>query len=134
MNPMNWIAVEERGTWITVAEVACLALVLLTGGATLRMLVGLPLLAHLGWTALTSVPVGEIPGPPSGVGERRRNYHLRYRVVAFLNEVQRVEQFVQDARANKLPRTEVEKNLRSAEKRILATAGEVVKVLGRNGG
>lgn len=130
----NWIATREPRTWITVAEIVALAIVLLAGGALLRPLLGLPLLVHLGWDALTSVPVGEIPGPPEGVGERRRNYHLRYRVVAFLNEVQRVEQFVQDAKQANLPREEVEKNLRSAQKRIMATAGEVAEVLGKNGG
>lgn len=131
---INWIVTRDRRTWITAAEIVGLALVLLAGSWLVRLTLGLPLLAHLGWSALTSVPVGMIPGPPPGVGERRRNYHLRYRVVAFLNEVQRVERFVQQAREEKLPRPQVEKSLRSAERRILATAAEVAKVLGRNGG
>jgi hypothetical protein len=96
-------------------------------------MVGVPVLAHLGWTALTSIPLGAVPGPPPGIGERRRNHHLRYRVVAFLNEVQRVEEFVQGARSAGLPRQEVERNLRSAEHRLRSTAAEVVKVAGQAG-
>lgn len=120
--------------WVTVTEVLVLSLVLLTApGMIVRLVVGLPIVVHLGWTALTSVPLGAVPGPPTGAGERRRNYQLRYRVVAFLNEVQRVEKYVQEAQAIGLSREEMEKNLRVAEKRIRATAAEVVDMTGRIG-
>lgn len=116
------------------AEILGLGLVLVMDPPTaLRLLLGLPLLAHLGWSALTSLPLGEVPGPPSGRGERRQNLELRSRVVSFLNEVQRVEQFVQDAKTAGLPREEVEKNLRSAERRIKTSAADVAKAVGRNG-
>jgi hypothetical protein len=102
-------------------------------GGWASLLLGVPVLAHLGWSALTSVPVGAVPGPPPGIGERRRNHHLRYRVVAFLNEVQRVEDFMQGAKSAGLSRHEVERNLRSAEHRLRSTAAEVVKVVGQAG-
>lgn len=106
---------------------------ILSPGGWMALLVGVPVLGHLGWSALTSVPVGAVPGPPPGISERRRNHHLRYRVVGFLNEVQRVEEFVQGAKAAGLPRHEVERSLRSAEHRLRSTAAEVVKVLGQAG-
>lgn len=106
---------------------------LYAAGTTGSLIVGIPLLAHLGWTALTSLPVGKVPGPPPGVEERRRNHQLRYRVVAFINEVQRAERFAQRAEARRLPPQEVEKNLRLAENRILDIAGEVVDHVGRTG-
>lgn len=101
---------------------------MLAPGQAIRLLVGLPLLTHLGWTTLTSLPVGKIPGPPKGVKERRRNHDLRQRVVAFLNEVQRVERYVQQAEVTGLSPSSVGPSLRSAEKRMLATAAEVVKL------
>jgi hypothetical protein len=109
------------------------AVLVAASGGSLALLVGGPILLHLGWSALTSVPVGAVPGPPPGLGERRRNHHLRYRVVAFLNEVQRVEEFVQSSKSAGLPRHQVEKNLRSAEHRLRSTAAEVVKVVGQAG-
>lgn len=97
-------------------------------GLAIRLLLGLPLLTHLGWTTLTSLPVGKIPGPPKGVSERRRNHDLRQRVVAFLNEVQRVERYVQQAEVTGLSPNSIGPSLRSAEKRMLATAEEVVRL------
>lgn len=133
MNVGKWIAAREPATWITLAEVLGLGFALFATGTVLRLVVGLPLLLHLGWTALTSLPLGQVPGPPAGRDERRRNHQLRYRVVAFLNEVQRAEKYVQRAEAARLPQNEVEKNLRLAENRILDIAGEVVDVVGRRG-
>lgn len=130
----TWIAVRERSTWILAGEIGVLAIVLLTApGGWIALLVGIPVLGHLGWSALTSVPTGAVPGPPAGLSERRRNHHLRYRVVAFLNEVQRVEDFAQRARTAGLPRAEVARNLNSAEQRLRDTAAEVVKVAGQLG-
>ena len=126
-----WIPVWERETWITLAEILVLSLVIITPGTAIRLLIGLPLLFHLGWTTLTSLPVGKIPGPPKGISERRRNHDLRTRVVAFLNEVQRVERYVQQAEETGLPQSKLGESLRSAERRMLATAEEVVKLTGR---
>lgn len=124
----------ERSTWITIAESLGVGAVLLAApGITLRALVGLPLLFHLTWTAATSLPTGQIPGPPEGVGERRQNHHLRSRVRMFLREVQRAEQLVREARTKGLPRRRVKQSLQLAEKRLLSTASEVGKALGLSG-
>lgn len=105
-----------------------LGLVMMAPGLLVRLVVGLPLLTHLGWNTLTSLPVGKIPGPPKGVKERRRNHDLRQRVVAFLSEVQRVERYIHQAEVSGLPHSSVGPSLRSAEKRMLATAEEVVRL------
>lgn len=97
------------------------------------MFIGLPLLLHLGYQAVTSLPAGQIPGRPSGRAAKRQNYRLRAQVRAFLTEVQRAETYMQRARAGKIPRSEVKKNLQVAEKRILASAQEVAKATGQTG-
>jgi hypothetical protein len=133
INRTIWIPKWERETWTTAAEIAALALVLIAWpGPAFRLLIGLPLLFHLGWTTLTSVPVGKIPGPPKGLQERRQNHDLRQRVVAFLKEVQRVEKYMQQAEVSGLPRSKVEQSLRSAEQRMMATAAEVARVTARH--
>jgi len=126
-----WIPAWERETWITLAEILVLGVVVMMPGTGVRLALGLPLLGHLGWTTLTSLPMGKIPGPPAGVKERRRNHDLRTRVVAFLKEVQRVERYVQQAEVRGLPASQLGESLRSAERRMLATAEEVVKMTGR---
>jgi hypothetical protein len=127
-----WLATRERDTWITAAEIFALATVLLYApGTTIRLLVGLPLLAHLGYKALTSLPMGMVPGRPPG-GKERRNQDLRTQVVGFLNEVRRVEEYAQRAVTAGRPHEEVENNLRSAEERMMAAAAEVAKVAGRS--
>ena len=129
-----WMASRDRDTWILAAEIFVLALVLFYApGTTIRVLLGLPLLVHVGYRALTSLPLGMIPGRPPGAKERR-NQDLRSRVVGFLNEVRRVEEYAERAQVAGRPPAEVENNLRSAEKRLMAAAAEVVKVAGRNGG
>lgn len=126
-----WLATRDRWTWIAAAEAFGLAVVLFAGPSTvLRVLIGLPLLAHLGYSAMTSVPVGTIPGRPAGQRERR-NQELRSRVVGFLNEVRRVEEYAQQARTAGLPRQEVEQNLRAAQERMMVAAAQVAKVTGR---
>jgi len=125
-----WIATRESRTWTTAAEVLTLAAVLLAPWSIfLRVVLGLPVLAHLGWNALTSIPAGAIPGRPEG-GEVRRNHHLRARVSTFLSEVQRMEKYVRDARDAGVPTSEVKKKLRWADSRLQATTAEVVKALG----
>jgi len=124
----------ERGTIITIAEVtALIVLLLLDPPSTARILVGIPLVLHLGWSAATSLPIGRVPGPPPGVGERRRKHLLRYQVVAFLNQVQQVESLVEERNGSTKPRRSVEQELEVAENRLKEIAGDIVKVAGRSG-
>jgi hypothetical protein len=124
----------ERGTMITIAEVAVLVvLLLLDAPSTARILVGIPLVLHLGWSAVTSLPIGRVPGPPPGVGERRRKHLLRYQVVAFLDYVQKVESLVEERNGSTKPRRSVERELEAAEHRLKEIAGDIVKVAGRTG-
>jgi hypothetical protein len=126
-----WLVTRERDTWITAAEIMALALVLLAGGPRVRVLGGLPLLVHLGYRALASLPLGSVPGRP-GRGRKRRNYDLRARVVGFLGEVRRVEHYVRQAELAGWSKAEVEENLRSAQARMMAAAAEVAKAAGRS--
>jgi hypothetical protein len=129
-----WLVTRERDTWITGAEILVLALLLLAApGPLVRLWIGLPILAHLGYRALTSLPLGQVPGRPVGVARQRRNQHLRTRIVAFLNEVRRAENYALRATdAGQIP-AEIEENLRSAERRMMLAAGEVARVAGRFG-
>ena len=128
-----WLVTRERATWISAGEILGLAgLLFFDPGATIRLFVGLPLLAHLGYTAMTSLPMGSIPGRPLGTSQQRRNPDLRSRVVGFLNEVRRVEDYAQRARTAGLPQRVIEENLRSAQRRMMAAAGQVTEVMGRS--
>lgn len=98
----------------------------------IRLVVGLPLLTHLGYKALTSLPMGEVPGRPEGAKRERRNQDLRSRVVVFLNEVRRVEEFAQRAKLAGHPTRELESTLRSAQQRMMAAAAQVAKETGRS--
>lgn len=127
-----WLVTWERDTWITAAEILALGVVLLTSsGTVVALVVGLPLLAHLGYTALTSLPLGEIPGAPVGAKRLRRNQDLRSRVVGFLNEMRRVEEYAEQAEVSGRPRHEVERDLRWAKQRMMTAAAEVTKAAGR---
>lgn len=129
----TWMAIERR-TWIALAEtVALVGLILFFRDTLVLLALGLPLVAHLAWTAVTSVPVGQIPGPPPGIGERRRNHLLRYQVVAFLDQVQRVETFAEKANTAGKPRPDLERELSVAGRRLQAIASDIVKVAGRTG-
>jgi hypothetical protein len=126
-----WMASRERETWITAAEILALGLILAAGpGAALRLLVGLPLLAHVGYRALTSLPMGAVPRRPER-GPARRHYDLRVRVVRFLDEVRRAEDFAERSRVGGSAAGEVEKQLWEAQKRVMAAAAEVAKATGR---
>ena len=125
-----WLATRDRSTWMVGGEVALLALLMSAGSPTLRTWLGLPLLAHLGYRALTSLPIGQVPGRPTGVARQRRNQRLRTRVVAFLNEVRRAESYA--ARTGGAA-DEKEANLAVARARMMAAADEVAKVAGRFG-
>lgn len=130
-----WLVTWERDTWITLAEILALGVVLLTSSGTLVAVgVGLPLLAHLGYTALTSLPLGAIPGAPIGAKRLRKNQDLRSRVVGFLNEMRRVEETAEQAEVSGRPRHEVEKDLRWAKQRMMTAAAEVARVAGRPSG
>jgi hypothetical protein len=62
----------KHRTWVTTAETLALVAILVAVPSTLlRVLLGIPIVLHLGWSVMTSVPVGGVPGPPPGVGERR---------------------------------------------------------------
>ena len=127
-----WLATRDRPTWIAAAEVLVAAIVLLSGaGTAVRLLVGLPLVIHLGYSAMTAVPVGMIPGRPIGAKQPRRNQDLRSNVVGFLNEVRRVEDFAQRAKTGGLPDDEIQLNLQAAQRRILTSAAIVAKAMGR---
>lgn len=127
-----WLLTRERETWITATELLGLALILLTdAGGVLRLLVGLPLLGHVGYKALTSLPMGRVPGRPDGSKSVRRNLDLRSRVVGFLNEMRRVEDFAHQAVVGGRPQKELERDLVWAKKRMMAAAEEVVRAAGR---
>lgn len=126
-----WLVTRERGTWITAAEIMGLGLLLLTdAGPTVRLLLGLPLLVHVGYRALTSLPMGLVPGRPER-GQPRRRYDLRARVVRFLDEVKRAEDYAQRAELAGWPDREVEEYLFRAQHRVLAAARDVANVTGR---
>lgn len=126
-----WLTTREPTAWITAAEVLGLGIVLLTpSGPGGRMLFGLPLLVHVGYKALTSLPMGSVPRRPEG-GQPRRHYDLRARVVRFLDEVKRVEDYAQHAELSGLPKREVDEFLFTGQRRVMAAAKEVAKQTGR---
>jgi len=123
-----WLVTRDRATWIAAAEILGLAVLLtLATESTLARLLGFGLISHLGYTAMTGLPMGSIPGRPAG-GQARRNLDLRAEVVAFLREVRRVDEFAQRAVVAGLPTQEIETNLRTGEQRVMAAAARVAKV------
>ena len=131
--PRTWMSVEVT-TWIAAGETAALlALLMFFREASLMLVAAVPLVLHLGWSAATSLPVGRVPGPPPGVGERRRNHLLRYQVREFLEEVQRVEAAAEKATLQGVPRTKFEKELARSGQNLQEIAQNMVKVAGRSG-
>jgi hypothetical protein len=126
-----WLLTRDRHTWVTGAEVLVLSAVLVGGSDTLRLLFGFPLLIHVGYRALTSVPLGQIPGRPEWAKQVRRNQDLRSRVVGFLNEMRRVEDIAHRGRISGETKAHVAKDLMLAKQRMMAAATEVVKAAGR---
>jgi len=127
-----WLVTRERDTWVTAAEILLLGLVLLVpSGAAVRIIFGLPLLVHVGYRALTSLPMGKVPGRPER-GQPRRHYDLRLRVVRFLDEVKRVEDYAQRAELSSLSDREVDEFLFTGQRRVMAAAKEVAKETGRS--
>jgi hypothetical protein len=126
-----WLVTRERATWITAAEILVLGVVLLAASSpTVRLLIGLPLLVHLGYKALTSLPMGSVPGRPE-TGQPRRNYDLRLRIVRFLDEVRRVEDYAQQAEVAGWRDRDVQEYLFTGQRRVMAAAREVAKETGR---
>ena len=127
-----WLVTRERETWITSAEILCLGFVLVVPAPLLvRLLLGYPLLAHVGYKALTSLPMGRVPRRPER-GQPRRHYDLRARVVRFLDEVKRVEDYANRAELAELPEHEVKEFLFVAQRRVMAAAREVAKHTGQS--
>jgi hypothetical protein len=125
-----WLVTRDRETWFTGAEIVGLAIVLASASPSLRVLLGLPLLAHLGYRALTSVPLGQIPGRPEWAKQVRRNQDLRSRVVGFLNEMRRVEDLAHNGRLSGGTSVAVERDLAYAKRRMMEAAKEVVRAAG----
>ena len=127
-----WLVTRERSTYVTAAELSLLAgLLFWAPDGAIRLVFGLPLLAHVGYTALTSLPMGAIPRRPSTSKRSRQNLELRSHVVGFLNEVRRVEEYAQRARMGEISKREAQGNLMAAQTRLLLSASEVAKSVGR---
>lgn len=92
---------------------------------------GLPLLVHVGYRALTSLPLDAIPGRPEGAKQHRRNQDLRSLVVGFLNEVRAVESHAQRAMMARIPRAQLEPDLHKAQRTLTKVAAEMIEVIGR---
>ena len=126
-----WLLTRERSTWIAATEIVALAVLLtLAVESALAQLVGFALLAHLGYMAMTGLPMGRVPGRPAS-GQPRRNLDLRAQVVAFLREVRRVDEYAQRAQVSGLPADQVEASLRVGEQRLMAAAAKVARVTRR---
>lgn len=131
MNIRIWLVTWERETWISASEVLAIAAILYFGpSAAIRLLVGLPLLAHIGYKAVTSLPMGAVPGRPPG-GRQRSQYDLRARVKAFLTEVRRVEDFAARARVAGWSGREVKNEVLEGQKRIIEAAAQVARATGQ---
>jgi hypothetical protein len=126
-----WLLTRERATWITGVETLGILLVVLTAPGVIARLVAVALLAHVSYRALTSLPMGQVPGRPDGAKAIRRNQDLRSRVVGFLNEMRRAEDFAHQVDLGGRPRADVEKHLAWARQRMMAAAAEVAKAAGR---
>lgn len=132
MKKTLWLARLDRPTWIAAAEWVTLGLILLAGpGKWIRLLVGLPVLTHLAYTTMTSLPIGEIPSRPEGTTRVRQNQDLRTCVIGFLNEVRRVEDYANRARTAGLPTEAVDQSLQRGQRRIMVAASQVAKFTGK---
>ena len=126
-----WMITRERRTWVTAAELLVLGLIVLSApAAPVRLLIGLPIVVHLGYQALTSLPLGLVPRRREG-GVHRRRYDLRARVVRFLDEVKRVEDYADRARISGLKDDDVEEYLHLAQRRVMTAAAAVAHATGR---
>jgi hypothetical protein len=126
-----WMLTRERDTWVTGTESLGLLLVVLTAPGVFTRLAGVLLLTHLSYKALTSLPMGKVPTRPESSKAVRRNQDLRTRVVGFLNEMKRAEDYAHQAAVAQRPNHEFERDMAWAKKRMMAAAAEVVKAAGR---
>lgn len=127
-----WLVSRDRSALVTGLEVLALGVVILSGPvSSLGQFVGFVLLAHVGYKALTSLPMGSVPGRPEGAKRERRNQDLRSRVVGFLNEVRSVEAYVSRARVSGKSEREIAQEIQAARRRMIESAEEVAKVAGR---
>lgn len=129
-----WLVTLERSTWITGAELIGLTAILLAGPPWyVRLLIGIPLLVHVGYHALTSLPLGMVPRRPDDTrAPHRRNQDLRSRVIGFLNDIRNIEAYAQRAAMGDMPRADVEVTLRKAQEKMMRAAAEMVTVVGRS--
>lgn len=131
MSVTTWAAAKHGSTWVVAAEVLCIGLLLLMAPQSLLgRIVAVFLLSHLGYTALAGMASGassasqqEIRHAPSApVVDRPAT------LVRFINEVRRVDAFVQHSADSGLQRSEVEPKLREAQRQLSEAADEVLRV------
>jgi hypothetical protein len=127
-----WLAEKERSTWIAAIEIVVVGLILIMApGSEVGRIVAVALLAHLGYTALAGLPVraskreAEVEPTPE-----RAQSQLQEHVVRFVNEVRRVEAYTDHTRDSGVSRSEVEKNLRAAQREMMDAAAEVMQLTG----
>lgn len=125
-----WLGARDRAAWIALSETLMLVYLLWYPGVLLRLIVGLPLLLHLGYTGMTALPMGMIPRRPEGSKQERRNQDLRSWVVRFLNEVKELEDYMWRARSSDSSPAEVSEKLRLGRQRVMAAATQVSKTIG----
>ncbi len=125
-----WLGSRDRATWIALSETLMLVYLMFHPSLVFRLAVGLPLLLHLGYTGMTSLPMGMIPSRPEGSKQARRNQDLRSWVVRFLNEVKELEDYLWRARSSDSSPAEMSEKLRRGRQRVMAAASEVAKAVG----
>lgn len=131
-----WLAEKERSTWIAAIEIVVVGLILIMApGSEVGRIVAVALLAHLGYTALAGLPVkaskreAEVEVEVEE-GAARRHGQLREHVVRFVNDVRRVEAYTEHSRDSGVSRSEVEENLRAAQREMMDAAAELMQVTG----
>lgn len=125
-----WLGARDRAAWIALSETLMLVYLMWHPSVLFRMIVGLPLLLHLGYTGMTALPMGMIPRRPEGSKQERRNQNLRSWVVRFLNEVKELEDYMWRARSSDSSPAEVSEKLRLGRQRVMAAATQVAKTVG----
>jgi hypothetical protein len=129
-----WLAEKERSTWIAAIEIVVVGLILIMApGSEVGRIVAVALLAHLGYTALAGLPVKASKREAEvevEAGAARRHGQLREHVVMFVNDVRRVEAYTEHSRDSGVSRSEVEENLRAAQREMMDAAAELMQVTG----
>jgi hypothetical protein len=128
MSVTTWAAAKHGSTWVVAAEipeVLCIGLLLLMAPESLLgRMIAVVLLSHLGYTALAGMTSGassasrqEVRHAPSAPV-----VHRPATLVRFINEVRRVDAFVQHSADSGLQRSEVEPKLREAQRQLSEAA------------